>query len=235
MTIRSVQINEGLVVVVRRGFEQLTDANGVPQADRDGQPVYAAEVVIPGRLISRFADNDQPDLVRLRVVGHNPGHNAGDVVRLGGKVLLTAWYTPRARGSNARSDVTISAERVEAARGSAPSITGGLECSLPAGMFLGQDGEGVASLMLPPEGVHTVDGLAAIKVASPVPVELVGADVVPVGLRAFFVAPDREDVSQRAKAELILTAVGLERVGATNGRTRKSDPPAEAAEVNAGA
>jgi hypothetical protein len=98
-------------------------------------------------------------------------------------------------------------------------------------MFLGQNPDGMASIMLPPEGVHTVDGLADVKVSQPVTAELVGADVVPIALKAFFVVPDREDAGQRAKSELLLTAAGLERVGVTNGRSRKADPTPEPAPV----
>ncbi|MGE3448702.1 MAG: hypothetical protein AB7H92_14105 [Microbacteriaceae bacterium] len=218
----TIQLTEGLVVVVRRGFEPAVDSAGNAQHDKDGQAVYAAEAVIPGKLPSRFADVDGPDLVRLRCAGHNPGSGAGDVVRLSGKVLITAWYN-RQRGSEARSDITVSAERVENARGATPAITGGLPAVLPPGMYLGST-DNVASVMLPPEGVHHVDGLVAVKVAAPVPVDLVGQDVVPVGLRCYFTAPAREDVSQRSKAELVLVAQSLERVAVSNGRGRRTDP-----------
>lgn len=228
MSIRSIELAEGLVVPLRRGFEPLVDSNGNPQADKDGQPVFAAEGVVAGKLLGRFADQDGPDLLRIRVVGNNPGHAAGEVVRLSGVCRLSAWYTPRARGSDARSDVTLSAERVEPARGAAPTISGGIAATLPTAMFLGQTADGVCSLMLPPEGLHTVEGLAEVRVASPVPADLIGVDVVPVGLRVFYVAPDREDVSQRSKAELLLRAQALERVGHTNGRTRgKAEPTPE--------
>ena len=73
MSIRSVSINEGLVVAIRRGFEPVVDSNGTPPPDLDDQRIHAAEAVIPGRLPSRFADTDGADLIRLLVVGHNPG------------------------------------------------------------------------------------------------------------------------------------------------------------------
>lgn len=228
MAIKTVHLAPDLVVVLRKGFEQLTDANGQPVPDKEGQPVYVAEAVVPGRINSRFAtDNDRPDGVRLRVVGHNPGHQAGTTVRLSGKVTATVWYQARARGNEARSALTITAERVDAAAGSTPVVRGGLPAVLPAGLYLGQTANGAVDLMLPADGSYQVEGMAELICSTSLPVDLVGQEVVPVGLRLFFVVPDREDVSQRAKAELVLTCVGVDRVQ-HNGRGRKQDQaPAE--------
>lgn len=225
MAIKTVHIAPDLVVVLRKGFEQLTDANGQPIADKEGQPVYVAEAVVPGRINSRFAvDNDRPDGVRLRAVGHNPGHEAGTTVRLSGKVTATVWYQPRARGNDARSALTVTAERVDAAPGATPVVRGGLPAVLPAGLFLGQTVNGAIDLMLPATDTYQVEGIAELNCAASLPADLVGSEVVPVGLRLFFVVPDREDVSQRAKAELVLTCAGVDRVQPTGGRHRRSDP-----------
>lgn len=228
MTIRTVHLAPDLVVILRKGFEPLTDANGQPVPDKEGQPVYVAEAVVPGRINSRFAvDNDRPDGVRLRCVGNNPGHAAGTTVRLSGKVTATVWYQPRARGNDARSALTITAERVDAAHGVAPVVRGGLPAVLPPGLFLGQAANGAVDLMLPPDGSYVVEGVAELSCSSTIPADMIGVEVVPVGLRLMFVIPDREDTSARSKAELVLVCAGLERVSHTNGRARKSEPIAE--------
>lgn len=233
MSIKTVHLAPDLVVILRKGFEQLTDANGQPIPDKEGQPVYVAEAVVPGRINSRFAvDNDRPDGVRLRVVGNNPGHGPGSTVRLSGKVTATVWYQARARGNDARSDLTITAERVDAAPGATPVVRGGIPAVLPAGLFLGQAANGACDLMLPPDGSYVVEGIAEVGCSSTVPVDMIGVEVVPVGLRLMFVVPDREDTSARSKAELVLVCAGWERVGQSNGRHRsKPEPSPEPAAV----
>src|SRR5262245_2611841 len=125
--------------MIRKGFELRTDKTGTPIPDKSGQAVYVAEAVTPGRLASRFGtDNDGPDALRLRVIGSHPGHGPGTVCRLAGRSTISAWYSPRARGSDASSDLTITAERVEAAPDAPFAATGGIAAELPPALLLGQ-------------------------------------------------------------------------------------------------
>lgn len=229
MTIKTVHLAPGLPVMLRRGFEPLTTAEGAPLADRNGQPYYVAEAVVPGRVAGRYGiDADRPDTVRIRTAGANPGYpDAGTVVRLAGRVTATVWYTPRARGAEARSNLTITAEHLEPTTGTTPAVRGGLPAVFPADVpviLLGQADDGTADLMLAAVGTYTVDGIAEVRCATPVPTELVGAQVAPVGLRAYYVLPDREDVGTRAKAEFILSCTSIAPAPTVNGRTtRKAD------------
>jgi hypothetical protein len=233
MTIRTIHL-QPVSVVLRKGFEPHTDANGTPKATKHGEPVFIAEAVVPGRIASRYAiDNDRPDTIRVKVAGHDPGHGAGTIVRLSGRVTLTAWYQPRARGADARSDLTITAERVDLAPNDKPAVRGGLEASLPAGLFLGQAADGSVDIMLPPADSYVVEGMAELKCTTTLSPDLIGAEVTAVGLRALYVVPDSEDTSARSKAELVLVCTGLERVGSSNGRARKSDPTPEPAAAEA--
>ena len=98
-------------------------------------------------------------------------------------------------------------------------------------MFLGQAADGSIDLMLAAVGTYQVEGMAEIRCSSMIPVDMIGAEVTPIGLRGYFVVPDREDTGQRSKAELVLVCAGLERVSVSSGRSsRKADPEPAAAE-----
>lgn len=233
MSIKSLPI-EDVTVVLRRAFEAQVDGNGAPVADKTGQPVYVAEAVVPGSLTSRYNLADRPEAVRIKVVGNCPTMTAPSIVRLV-NARVTAWYAPRQRGNDARSDVTITAERVEIATGQTPATRGGLAAhtgGVPF-LFLGQH-EDVCDVMACAEGPFTVDGVSEVKCSSVVPVELVGQVVQLVGLRAYFAAPDREDVSARSKAELILSCSSIVRADAapsTNGRSKREPVTVPAVDV----
>lgn len=224
MSIKTVPLDD-LVVVLRRPFEAYSDGNGSPIADKNGQPQYVAEAVIPGALTSRYNLDDKPDLVRVKIAGTQPSMTAPAVVRLIG-ARLTSWYQPRARGSDARSDVTVTVERVEVATGQAPATRGGLPAHLAgvAAMFLGQNADGIADVMIEASGSFVVDGLAEVRCSSTVPLDLIGQTVRLEQLRAFYAAPDREDVSARSKAELVLACTAIVRADAaptSNGRAKR--------------
>lgn len=231
--VRTIGLADGVTAVLRRPFERVETADGVPQVDRDGLVVWSAEVVIAGRVLSRFnVDNDRPETVRLRVLGGQPGVVDG-IVRLH-EARLSTWYNPRARGSEARSGVTLTAGRVTATEpGAVPVIRGGVPAALPDGeslLLLGLSDDGrTADVMFPAAGAQTVDGLAMIRSGAPVPPLLLGQQVRPVGLRAYFTMPDREDVGQRVKAELLLACAALEAVPSTNGRAKREPVPVAAA------
>ena len=116
-------------------------------------------------------------------------------------------------------------------------VRGGLPAVFPADVpatFLGQTEDGRADLMFAAAGPYTVNGMAEIRVASIVPDDLIGQEVVPVGLRAFFTIPDPQDTSARSRSELVLSAAALEPVVRSNGRSRKADPvPAPAGDAPA--
>lgn len=238
MAIATILLDQ-LDVMVRRGFEVRVDAQGRQAVDREGALEYVAEIVVPGHIASAFAtDNDRPATIRLRAVGWNPGFAAGTVLRLSGQVTATVWYVARNRGSQAKSNLTITAERIEQApAGTVPMVRGGLPAVFPADVpatFLGQTEDGRADLMFAAAGPYTVNGMAEIRVASIVPDDLIGQEVVPVGLRAFFTIPDPQDTSARSRSELVLSAAALEPVVRTNGRSRKADPvPAPAGDAPA--
>lgn len=238
MTIKTVQLSE-LIVIVRRGFEPRLGPNGQPTSDRDGQPEFIAEAVIPGLVGSaapRSLEQAKPELVRLRAVGRNPGFEANSVIRLAGQVTATAWYRARERGSKARSNLTVTAERFELATGQRPAVRGGLPAMFPAdvpAMLLGateEDTPGtsrwLADLMFASAGIYTVDGLAEVHVLNRPADDLIGQDVLPVDLRAYFTVPDEQDASAYSKAELILVASAFEAVRSTNGKGRSKPEPA---------
>lgn len=229
----TMPIADGLVVPLRRGFEPYLNGDKVQRVDDNGQPQWVAEAVVAGRVNSAFAlDNPRVDAVRLVTAGANPAFGTGAMVELSGEVKVTAWYNPRARGTDANSGVTITASQVREARGKVPVLSGGLPASLPPEMaftHLGMERDNEAVLMAPPEGPFTVNGIARLMLSQPAPTELIGQPVSFSDLTVFFSFPDdRGDVSMRTKSALYLRATALVPVSSPgNGRRdRKVEAPA---------
>lgn len=248
MTVKTIYLanadhnGEPICYQLRKGF-QLLAKDGQPIPDREtGKDVWVGEILVPG--LVAFGLNDRPETINIKVVG-GPDPSIGDLttVRFEGVVKLTAWYSPRARGNAAKSDLTINAERVVAAPDRTPRVRGGMPAACPdvSATFLGQhnyldaDAPGECDVVFAPVDIFAVDGNASIVCTNKVPDDLLMADVRPVGLRAFFRIPDSQDVSQRSKSELILACTSFERrVAANNGRTnRKPEPAAVAPDTSA--
>lgn len=232
--VSTMPLAQGLVVPVRRAFEAYVNADKVQRVDDAGQPQWVAEVLVPGRVNSAFAlDNARVETVRLVVAGGHPGFGAGLMVELTGEIKCTAWYNPRARGTDANSGVTITAGGVREARGKTPVLSGGLPASLPAELpftYLGMERDNEALLMAPAEGPFTVNGVARVALPQPAPAELIGQAVGFSDLTVFFSFPDdRGDVSMRTRSALFLKATALVPVGSAGGRDRgrKVEAPAE--------
>lgn len=231
---------EPIAYMLQRGFERL-EKNGLPIPDaKTGADVWIATVLVPGAV--NFGLDDHPETVTLKVVG-GPNPNLGELtpIRFEGRVMITAWYSKQ-RGQGARSDLTINAERVAAAPGIAPRVRGGMPAAAPdiSAIFLGQHGyesaerPGECDVLFAPNDIMTVKGAGSIACASPVPADLIGADVRPVGLRAYFSAPDAVDVSATRKSRLILACSHFERrVATNNGRTNRKPEPVGAPDAPA--
>lgn len=225
---------EPICYSLRKGFTLLANKEGAPIADRaSGQPVWVGEILVPGHI--NFGLNDKPAGIAIKIVGGNdPGIGDMTTIRFEGSTKLTAWYRPRARGVEARSGLTINAERVIAAPDKRPLVRGGMPAAAPdvETTFLGQaswnqdSSTGECDVMFAPTDIFSVDGNATLVCTTAVGDDLLLADVRPINLRAYFRLPDSEDVSQRAKAELVLACSGFERrVATTNGRSRRQPEP----------
>ncbi len=236
MTIRTIPL-ETLTVLLRRPFEAYTDANGAPIADKDGEQVFVAEATVGGFLTSAYNLNDRPETVRVRVVGDRPDFPVNSAIRLI-EPQATAWFVARQRGSDAKSDLTISAKRVEAGdrqdlrmRGGLPAHTAGV-----GAMFLGQTEDLRADVVFDASGVFTVDGVAEIRLTHQVPASMVGAPIEIEGLTAFYTAPD--NVSDRNRAEIVLAATTIREVSSPmpqfGGGRRKPEPTPEPVTVTEG-
>jgi len=236
MSVRTIPLHD-TVVILRKPFTQMQTSEGAPIGDsKTGEPIYVAEAVIPGLLRGSFSLDDSPTAARIKVVGRDPGHAENSIVRLINP-KITGWYVPRARGADAKSDVTISAERVEAAPGERPAMRGGLPAHTNgvAATLLDQthDLTGAPqsiSVMFDAADVFQVEGVAEIKCPTVISEAMFMQRVELTGLRAYFVIPDSGDVSQRAKAELILACNGVApfpTAHAGNGRKPRPEPAAE--------
>lgn len=108
--IRTVPIQPGVVCLLRSEFSELVDGNGVHRHDKDGQPLYSADVFVTGGLKSPFAQAGEagPAELRLRAVGR-PNVSDG-LIRLEGDCRLSTW-AQRSRGVT-RTDAVLTAERV---------------------------------------------------------------------------------------------------------------------------
>lgn len=223
---------------LRKGFELLANGDGTPIPDRDsGQPVWVGEILVPGQI--NFGLDDRPATIGIKIVGGtNPGIGDLTTVRFEGTTKITAWYLPRARGKDARTGLTINAERVIAAPDQRPRIRGGMPAAAPdiESTFLGQatynadTGTGECDVLFAPQDIFAVNGAATIVSTVAVGDELLMADVRPLSLRAYFRLPDTQDVGRNAKAELVLACNGFERrIAASNGRSRRQPEPVAAA------
>lgn len=240
MTIRTVPLQPGIVAVLRSEFTELLDANGQHRHDRDGQPLYSADVFVSGGLKSPFARAGEagPAEIRLRTVGRP--HVSGGLVRLDGDVKLSTW-SQRSRGVT-RTDAVLTAERVVNTQ-DRPQMRGPLAVSwsdqvpvvfldyLPA---VRSGDPGVATIGIAPvEGTAwVVDGLGEMHVATPPSEDLFpGTEVVLHDLQAAFYIPEE---GGRDAARLVLGASRIEaRNAPTNGRHRKQDQPAPDAPAEA--
>ena len=247
MTIQTVPLTPGLVLALREGFKPLTNgANEFIVTDEKapggaGQMIYVAEAVIPGKIESAFrVGEDSHDNVRLRVVGHNPGHESNTIVRLEGSPRIVAYYQPRQAGRQAQSDVTVTAERVElAAPGQLPVTYGGLPVAFPFEVrYWGAKplpptptGEVNYQLQctLPKEASYIYEGTFEVRCKQRPLDTLIGKAVVFNDLRGFYTAPDRGEASGRSKAAWHFTTLGISEapgVGVlANGSGRKRNEP----------
>ena len=243
MTIRNITLrtDELAPVLLRRPFEQAMTREKTPAVTQDGQPIHYAEAIVPGLVTGRFSFEPMLGSVRLRVLGSAPGVGAG-VVRLEGRVTMSATYGRGQRMSDRTSHLTITAERVRQTD-ERPGGRGFLPAELPvAGVLMDARpqnasepaGRWVADLALDATGAYTVEGLAEFVSMIPVADHLIGATVRPVDLRARYTAPDSMDVNQRNRAELLLSCSGFDTVGAppsssSSRRNRVEEPQPEAA------
>lgn len=226
-----LRVDDLAPIVLRRPFEMALNRDKVPVADpKTGEPIFYAEAILPGLVPGRFSMEPSVGSVRLRVNGANPG--AGTVVRLDGKVTISATYARGNRMSDRNSHITVTAERVRPVNGERPGGRGFLPAYLPVNGLLvdarpqaendPQNPRWVADIALEPSSSYVVDGLAEVILAGPVPDGLLGQSVRPVDLRVRYTSPDSVDVSQRSRAELLLSASYLEEAA---GATATPTPP----------
>jgi len=213
--------------VMLREAPRRLERDGDPLANARGEPIFPGRLIVPGGARSTYSDQPSPREVRLKTVGSDRGLRPG-VVRLAGRVTLTAWYQRGGRGRDATSELTVSAERIEPAQGRV-STSGWLpvrfmtptptDAPLVLDQAPLQDGGFRVYVMLP-EG--SVDGLA--EVTSPLSVEhLIGQYAVPE-LWAKLVVPDREDIGRTSKAELPLMATSWAEAGKVPAPRREAKP-----------
>ncbi len=234
MTIRTIPIQPGIVCLLRSEFTNLVDANGVHRHDKDGQPLYSADVFVTGGLKSPFAQAGEagPAEIRLRTVGR-PSVSGG-IVRLDGDVRLSTW-SQRQRGV-VKTDAVLTAERVTSTQ-DRPNMRGPLPVAWSADvpvMFLdyvqsNRAGEpGLATVGIAPvEGSPwVVDGLGEVFATVPPSPDLFpGTDVQLHDMVAAFFIPEE---GGRDAARLVLGCSRIEpRTANGNSRSRKQEPAPE--------
>jgi hypothetical protein len=233
MTIRTVPIASGLTALLRSEFSELLDAAGQHRHDKDGQPLYSADIFVSGGLKSPFARAGEagPAEIRLRTVGRPTVSNG--VVRLDGDVRLSTW-SQRQRGV-VRTDAVLTAERVTNAS-DRPQMRGPLAVAwnreIPV-CFLDfqpsqRPGEpGLATVGIAPVAGSPwqVDGLGEIHVTTPPSVDLFpGVEVELHDLVAGFYVPDE---GGRDAARLVLGCSRIEARNAPSGRKPKHEQAPE--------
>lgn len=233
MTIRTIPLESGIVALLRSEFSELVDANGVHRHDKDGQPLFSADVFISGGLKSPFARAGEagPAEIRLRTVGRPTVSNG--VVRLDGDVKLSTW-SQRQRGV-VRTDAVLTAQRVTNAS-DRPQMRGPLAVAwdqqVPV-MFLDfvasqRQGEpGLATVGIAPvEGSPwVVDGLGELHVTTPPSTDLFpGTEVTLHDLVAAFFVPDE---GGRDAARLVLGCSRIEARNAPSARKAKHEQAPE--------
>lgn len=218
-----VRANDLPPVLLRRPFEQALNRDKVPVITPDGQPTYYAEAAVPGKVNGRFDFDPGLGAIRLRVLGGAPSvaTDGPAIVRLEGRVTLSATYNRGQRMSDRLSHVTITAEHVRQVTGERPAGRGFLPVDLPVpGVLLDArpmseaepGARWVADVALEASSSYVVNGMAELVVAGPVPEDLLGRRIRPVELSARYTLPDTLDVSQRTRAELLLSCAYLEAV-----------------------
>src|SRR5687768_11231884 len=169
--------------VLLREAPRRLERDGSPVTSAEGEPVLRGRLVVPGGAKSAYADNPTPTQVRLKVLGSDRGLQAG-VVRLGGRVTVTRWFQRGPRGGNSKSELTVSAERIEPVSGPA-TVTGWLPVQFMAPtvgdlpLLLGEvplEGGGWRAYLSLPAG--SVEGVAEVDSRTPVS-HLVGSYVRP--------------------------------------------------------
>lgn len=233
----TIDLQTGLTVLLRRPFSNLSNDEDAVRMNRHGEPQHYAEAAVPGQLASRYSLDDGIGAVRIKVTGHRPDFQSGQPIRLLGQVTAHAWYTP-GRGGSSASNITISAERIEAADFADVRMSGGIPLGIPDEVplqLIGQADDdqrgnpGIVAIQALPVGiyVHAANAMLQVRVPHRLPSELAGAMVRLVDGRLYYSRPDAEDVSANRKAEFVLGARNVvraeERPVASNGRARRSD------------
>lgn len=228
--IRTVPIQPGLTALLRSEFSPLVDASGNHRHDRDGQPLFSANIFVSGGLRSPFAQASEagPAEIRLRTVGQ-PNVTSG-VVRLDGDVRLSTW-AQRNRGVT-RTDAVLTAERVSSTT-DRPQMRGALPVAWSADVpiaFLdfvpsnrpGELGGLVTVGVAPVEGSPwVVDGLGEVHTAVPPSDDLFpGTAIELADLRVAFFVPDE---GSRDAAKLVLGCSRIEARNAPAGRRSKPE------------
>jgi hypothetical protein len=224
---------ERLGVVMLRETPRRLERDGNPVATADGEVIFLGRLIVPGGARTPWAAAPSPLEVRLKTLGSDRGLRPGPV-RLGGRVSLTAWYQRGGRGSDAKSELTVSAQEITPAPGGQVQLAGWLPVRLmtpnPSDPLLLLDqvpiDGGFRTYLMTPEGA--VEGLA--EVTSTVSVTHLVGKYVTVDLTAKLVVPDREDVGRSTKSELPLAGTNWQAVDEPKParRERPAEAPAEA-------
>jgi hypothetical protein len=196
-------------IIVREPPEQFADPG-------TGEVRYRGRIVVPGLF--------QPQEIRVRT--SRPYSGAAGVATVhGDQVRVTAWYTPRGRGQDARSEVTLTCDELRPSD-AVPNLVGrDLPGVFPAEvMLLAQAGDR-CSVMLPPGTFDADGGVVELTVAASAVVDgcQPGVMVRVLGVTGRVQLVDREDVGRYGKARVTLAAqrIELAAVVASNGRQRR--------------
>lgn len=222
-------------VMVRQAPTPRLNDQGQPQVDDNGQVVHLGRVVLPGVQTSTYG-TPSPRQCRLKVTGHMPADiTDGAVVTFAGKVNLTSWYLRGARGRDAKSEVTLSPERIELAVGQLPRFDGLVPVHGPADPFVlmqwrgRQDNPGFEVACIVPASVIDESGTVNVFVDQQPADGLEGRPVRFDNLRVALVVPESEDAGRSNKAQFIVHAdrlVPAEPAVAGAGSRRRSEPVA---------
>lgn len=179
-----------------------------------GEIRYRGRIVVPGL----FA----PQEVRVRT--QRPYAGQPGVVTVHGECRVTSWYQPKARGADARSEVTLSCDELRPSGGLPDLVGRDLPGVFPDEvMLLAQAGDRI-SVMLPPGTFDADGGVVELTVRSDAVADgcVPGTMVRVVGVTGRVQLVDREDVGKYGKARVTLAAQRVEPVQAvSNGRGRR--------------
>ncbi len=184
---------------------------------RTKQPIYMGELIVPGVSPGRRGPTF-PKGIRVRFLGEAPkGLEDGQIVRLGGKVTVSAWYRPSARrGDNPASEITISPEAMQPT--TEPEKEGVLRRLLPLrspspGMlpwtlldvYEPEGADGLVAMVMTPVDTYGNDGTVEGALNGAPDIGLIGRQVQLVDVRGRIVFPDQRDVGRNLKSELVVT------------------------------